>query len=724
MKSAIKIVIGVASTVVLLLVVAAIAATALIDPNDYRETIAAKVEEQTGRKLDIEGEIKLSLFPWLGLELGAMELGNAQGFADVPFARIEEAEARVKLLPLLSLKTEIDTVLLRGLVLNLHRRADGVSNWDDLAKGKAAAEAQPEVAVEKPVDKEGSQNLEQALAALAIGGIALEDANVEWRDDLNKQQLALKQFNFRSGEIRIGRSIPLQLSTELFSAAPEIKGKLGFSGDVTADPIAQSYRADALKLTGSLVGPTLPGGKLELGLGGNAAVDLAAQQASLSGIVLNALGLELQLSLKGEQIIDSPRFSGELSSNEFVPRALMAELGIALPEMADPAVMGKAKLSSRFTATLDQVALNELSVKLDDTTFGGKASVANFAAPVVRYDLRLDQIDIDRYLPPPSSKPAVEQAGGGKTAAPAPAVAQPEPQLPLELLRSLDIDGNFSVGKVKVMNLRSDTVLATLKAKQGKFRLHPLSANLYQGGYSGDLGFDVSGQVAKISMDEKLSGVQSGPLLKDLMGKEYVTGEANLAAKMTASGLEPEAVRKSLNGQGSFKFSNGTVNGINVGQLIRKGYAAYKQQPMPKEETKSTDFANLSGSFVVKNGLVSTGDLSAKSPLLQVAGKGTANLVSEGLDLRLDTTILQSSGDLASGGGEELRGEKIPITIKGSFSDPKFGVDVGSILEAKAKAKIDKKKAEAKKKAQQKLDVEKEKLEQKLQDKLKNMFKF
>ena len=183
-------------------------------------------------------------------------------------------------------------------------------------------------------------------------------------------------------------------------------------------------------------------------------------------------------------------------------------------------------------------------------------------------------------------------------------------------------------------------------------------------------------------------------------------------------------IRKTLNGKGSFKFADGAVNGMNLGHLIRKAYALYKQQPAPKEEKKATDFADLSGSFQVKNGLVSTRDLSARSPLFQVAGKGSADLVSEKLDLRLDTTIVSDMRDASGERMGEMGGEKVPVTIKGTFSEPKFGVDIASIFEAKAKAEVEKKKEEVKKLVDKRVDEEKKKLQKGVEDKLKNMFKF
>ena len=142
MKRILKWIFGIAGVLVGLIMVSMVAATLLINPNDYKGEIASQVKQQTGRELKIEGDISLSFFPWLGLELGRMELGNARGFGPEPFARIDTADAKVKILPLLSARVEMATIVLHGLELNLNRRADGTTNWDDLA-GKGGSEPAP-----------------------------------------------------------------------------------------------------------------------------------------------------------------------------------------------------------------------------------------------------------------------------------------------------------------------------------------------------------------------------------------------------------------------------------------------------------------------------------------------------------------------------------------------------------------------------------------------------
>ena len=148
---------------ILLIVIAMIVLPMVIDPNQFKGQIAAAVESNTGRQLAIEGDLGLSVFPWLGLEIGATSLANAAGFSDRPFAKVDTVQVRVKLLPLLRKELQMDTVILKGLQLSLETDAGGNTNWADLA-GAGAAE-------EKPGEPAPAEAGKVALAGLAIGGV-------------------------------------------------------------------------------------------------------------------------------------------------------------------------------------------------------------------------------------------------------------------------------------------------------------------------------------------------------------------------------------------------------------------------------------------------------------------------------------------------------------------------------------------------------------------------
>ena len=141
MKKLLYVILG----IVAILVIAAISFFLLFDPNTFRDEISAQVERVTGRELVIEGDIELSWFPWLAIDVGKTTLGNAPGFGSEPFASFEQARLSVRLLPMLLRRdVSVGTANLDGLRLNLAVAANGRGNWEDLVNASdnvAEAEA-------------------------------------------------------------------------------------------------------------------------------------------------------------------------------------------------------------------------------------------------------------------------------------------------------------------------------------------------------------------------------------------------------------------------------------------------------------------------------------------------------------------------------------------------------------------------------------------------------
>ncbi len=67
---------------ILLIVIAIGSLPFFIDPNNFKPEISAAVKDDTGRELTLEGDLKLSMFPWIGISTGKIALGNAEGFQD------------------------------------------------------------------------------------------------------------------------------------------------------------------------------------------------------------------------------------------------------------------------------------------------------------------------------------------------------------------------------------------------------------------------------------------------------------------------------------------------------------------------------------------------------------------------------------------------------------------------------------------------------------------
>ena len=108
---------------------------------------------------------------------------------------------------------------------------------------------------------------------------------------------------------------------------------------------------------------------------------------------------------------------------------------------------------------------------------------------------------------------------------------------------------------------------------------------------------------------------------------------------------------------------------------------------------------NLSATLSIAGGVAHNKDLSLRSPLLRVGGEGSANLNTETIDYLVRASVV---GTLTGQDGkslERLRGVTVPIRVAGSFAEPRFSLDVDSLVKGAVQEKIEEKKAEIKKKA-------------------------
>ncbi len=579
MKRTLKVVAILLGITIALLVILAVALTLLIDPNRYKDEIAHAVQENTGRQLKISGKLGLSVFPWIGLETGAMELSNAPGFGDRPFASIQSAGIKVKVLPLLRKKLVVDRVALDGLTLNLARNREGRNNWDDLM---AAGKKEKPEAPSKPAER-------MVAPAFAVGGIDIRRANVTWQDQTTGTHYAVQDLDLKTGKLAGAEPVDVRLGFDLESGQPPLRTRVDLTGRIGLDVDRQTLSVPRLSL-------------------------------AVAGMTVNA-------AVKGEKIFDAPVLAGRADVPPFDLRGLTQKLGVKL-ETADQRALSKFGLKSAFVASSNLLRLQGLDITLDDSRLTGGVEVRNFARPAYRFDLTLDRIDADRYFPPSAPAPAKSAAA----AVPAPI------EIPLQTLRSLDLAGMLHIKQMKAMDLRSSDIIIRLKAQNGLISIGPNKAKLYGGSYGGRTSLDARTSDPVLNINESLSGVQLAPLVRDAYKKDLVAGTANLNAKLTAHGLDAARIKTTLNGTAGFFVSDGTVKGIDLGKMVDQIQSAIKEKrvdalaalvPKVGDETK---FTRLQGTARIRNGVVYNDDLAIEAPHLRVAGKGTVNLPEETVD--------------------------------------------------------------------------------------------
>lgn len=702
-----KIVGGLLLVLVLLVVAAAIILPMVIDPNDYKEQIVDQVKQQTGRDLQITGDLNLSVFPWLGVDIGGLQLSNAEGFGDQPFAVVNSAAVRVKLMPLLSRQLEVDTVGLDGLVLNLAKSKTGATNWDDLAQGDAPAESE-----------QSDASSGKGLAGFSIGGVDISNARISWDDRSTGQLYTVDQFFLKSGAIQPGSPVDLELGAQLKSKEPELDANIKLDSTVSVDETAGMLYLKGLNLQLDATSPLFEKGAMSASLAADVGLALDGQKVSVDGLSITSEALQLTGRLQGSNLSAKPAFSGNLSLAELNIREWLAGQGIALPETADPAVLSRFSADLELSAEGDLTRMNKVAIVLDDTNINGSASLKGSA---IGFDLDVDTINVDRYLPPVKEEagaPANESAAAGDAKA-----SGDEPLLPVELLRSLNLDGSLKIGQLIINKLTAKQVQVTVKASQGKITSKQKIGSFYQGSLDSLINLNVAGKTPIIQIEEQATDIQAGPLLKDMTDTDKFDGQGKFQAKLQTSGNSINAFKQGLNGNLSFLFADGSVKGFNLAQMLREGQAKLKGETLPASEAvQKTDFSEMSASAVIKNGVLNNQDLLAKSPFLRVTGAGSVNLVSETLDYLVKPVIVSTAAGQGGEGLEQLKGVPVPVKLTGPYASPKYSIDWAQVVTGAQKAKLEEKKAEVKEQLEEKKEETKKKLENKLKDKLKGLF--
>lgn len=669
MPRLLKILLGVFGTAVLLVVLAVGAILLLVDPADYKDEIAAAIETETGRSVGIEGDISLSLFPTLGLAVEQISLGNPPGFAAEPFVQVGSAAIGARVMPLLSRRLEVTTLRLEGLRVNLVRRADGSANWDGLGGADADADADAGAGGARPPQGQAQGELGR------IAGLEVRDVRVRYEDQATGRIVVAGIPRLSTGAIVPGEPVPLEAEAtlDLDDGAMRMQADLatilsGPSGGATA-----GLRDLVLQLEFS--GAAVPGGTQAARLTvPELVLDGGRQALEMPAAVLEAAGVRATLALAGEALGATPVFTGRVEVAEFSPRRVLESLAMAPVPTSDPAVLGRATLASDLRLADGEVTLDGLRATLDDSALTGRLAVAGGEVTRVTGKLALDQMDLDRYR-----APAADAAPSG------PAADEP---LAFDWLRSLALDIGLEARSLRVSGLQLGPVNARAVADGGRLVVQPLTAGLYQGQSQGRLELDARRSPATFRLRDSLAGLQVQPFVSDLADFTRLTGIADLEADLSTSAASTGELLRSLNGTVGFKLSDGALAGVNIWYEIQRAYALAKQQPVPEKTSPDTQFRQLQGTAVIRDGKLVSDDLSGGLANLAVAGSGAIDLAAGTLDYRLTATVLREAVDPATGARSELAGAQIPLRLSGELTSPKVSVDVEALLKERAKEEI------------------------------------
>ena len=655
----------------LLLIIVALgfALTHLFDPNDYKDEIRKLVRDRAHVELTLNGDIGWSLFPWLGLELHDASVATLTE-PSKPFADLQMLGLSVRVLPLLRKEVQMSDVRVEGLNLMLTRDENGHGNWEDIGKVPAAAAnpAQPPVAQTSPDTAPDTAAAKPDKAwqplKLDIDSLTVNNARIDFNDVQKARQFTAESIQLSTGPVHNATDIPVKLTAFLSTNQPVIRTKTELTGKLRFDRALKRYQFDDMRFSGEAAGDPLQGKTLTFSAQGQLLADMSANVAEWTNLKFSANQLRALGELHVRDLDKAPQLSGGISIAQFNLREFLDSVGQTAPTLGDNSLT-RLEMVSRIAATQNSVSLDDLTLRLDDSTFTGRVAVDDFAKQSLRLKLKADTFDADRYRPPQSEQAKAAGAArktevqGNEAEAMAASGTSPLPNqptqvawsdtklLPQERMRKLDVDADLNFGKLTIEKLAIQNAALKTSALDGVITVDSLRGDLYNGNFEVKGNLDVRPEVPLASVQTHIAKVPVERFIQSQGTTPPLRGLLNLNSDVTAKGNSEKALVESLNGTASFALNDGVLVNANLEQQLCRGISVLNRKTLSGEPRgKDTPFQQLNGNLVFRNGVASNPDLKVRTPGLTVNGDGDIDLRVLGMNYRVGVIIEGDKSDM------------------------------------------------------------------------------
>jgi len=566
----------------LMLIAVAVGLIYLIPSDKVAARAAAEFSAATGRGLVLEGSVKPTIWPILGVKTGPVQIANADWSNAGPLLRAEGLSIGVDFAALIGGRVRITTVEAISPQIILERNTKGEANWvfgpgaangpgGGAAEGSAAASsAVPRVTLDKGLIRNGKLRfIDHATGTrLDLSGIDAEARMPNFDGEATLSLAAIKDGHKLLIDARVahfadfasGKVSELSLTSGVGDSGFKFDGRMGTAplqadGKVTADLVDLG---SVMGLVG-LPAPVLPQG-------------LGRTTRKIAGVVtLTPAG---SIHLRGGVIsLDGNRFDGD----------------------ADLLLDGARPL---LKASIRSGALN-LAALTGAEGNGGGGGTGGGVAVAKTTGWPTDRIDV---------------SGLGALDAAVSVAAD-----------SIDL-GLLKFGRARLLiNLVSSRAVIEARELQA-----------YGGGVTGQFvvngrgGLSVGGNLA-------LAGLAMQPLLTDLAGFDRLIGTSDLSFRFLGAGNTVDAIAQSLSGEGKMSFGKGELRGLDLVGMLRNldpGYVGAGSK---------TIFNAVGASFTMQNGVLYNDDLLLSAPYLKAEGKGRVGIGARDLDYRILPTALEKS---------------------------------------------------------------------------------
>jgi AsmA protein len=646
------------------LAVAVASFVVLANPADIvRDRLIAQAKARLDRDVIVGGGASLTYFPF-GVVLRDVVL-SAHDTEGPPLVRAAAVGAHVSLLSLLGQRLTVSGVTITQPEINLAIDPDGRRNWEFASSDSRPAKLPVRLAQLAPRFGFGKDVPPDMLE----GGTAAASARDEQRPgnakldhdpaiDVRMQDGTVRYSDARTGATRHLSAVNLRIGLNDSARHTQVSGGFTWMDEPVSVKASVSVEGEA-----------------------STQADVHLKSRALDAVYRGRLA-SAGAGLDGHLVARAPSLEG-------LVRWIKGETQRTEPGIA-VAFDGRVKHSGALLEFADA------SLTANGTTTTGAASIdVSGPKPVVRADLKLAALDLDRApvpeqntgLPAPVAKQAgkassiddlLNRTDGAAAERPAPEhMQQTAPDrttrpLDLSALRWADLDGRIEIGKLRWHGLSIEALRATTTIVDGHVTANVTEAKLYGGHGNATLIIEPKGaERAAASVNATIEGAAAQALLKDLLHFDWIDGQGQLILALSAEGGSEQEIVDGLHGRAEIKVAEGALVGWDLNQMLR----GLRQGHLPatdREPSARTRFGELTGSFAIAEGVAQNEDLKVTGGAVTLSGSGSVVYRDRTINYTVRSKLAQPAGGL-----EDI---EIPVRIYGSWEKPVLSPDLDGVL--------------------------------------------
>jgi AsmA protein len=302
-------------------------------------------------------------------------------------------------------------------------------------------------------------------------------------------------------------------------------------------------------------------------------------------------------------------------------------------------------------------SLTKVNVEIDGNRAEGSLTLATDGHRGVQGTLASDSLDLTPYVSAARLMPANERSWD---------------RVPIAMdgLGDFNVDLRLSAASIKIGGAQLGRTAVSAVMHDGKLNVTVGESQSFGGVATGSFGLGNANGGIEVSSHLRFDNIDLAACLGQIFGVHKLQGRGTLMVDIGGSGASIWALTRTLNGTAGLNAHDGTLDGINVEQVLRQ----LERRPLSgggSLHSGRTQFDQLVLNAKIEQGIVSIADLHLSGPAARVAMSGQASIPARDLDLEGKATLVST---------ETANEFELPFTVGGSWDEPRILPDASILL--------------------------------------------